>query len=53
MVRNQLLIYTEELSDVQSYVNAAMASDNYVEPSPTASAYIIYRQLFKEPKSPV
>ena len=34
---------------VQSYVNAAMASDNYVEPT----LYIIYRQLFEELKSPV
>jgi len=53
MIRNQLLMYTEELSDVQSYVNAAMASDNYVEPAPTVSPYIIYRQLFEELKSPV
>ena len=37
MVRNQLLMYTEALSDVQSYVNVAMTSDNCVEPTPTAS----------------
>jgi len=53
MVRNQLLMYTEALSDVQPYVNAAMASENYVEPAPNASPYIIYRQLFEELKSPL
>jgi hypothetical protein len=49
----QLLMNTEALSDVQAYVNAAMASDNYVEPAPTASRSIIYRQLFEELKLPV
>ena len=52
MIRNQLLIYTEALSDVHSYVKAAMASENFVEPNPTASPYVIYRQLFEELKSP-
>ena len=52
MVRNQLLMYTEALSDVQTYVNVAMVSDNYVEPAPNASAYIIYRRLFEDLKSP-
>ena len=42
-------MYIEALNDAQSYVNAAMASDNYVEPAPTASPYI-YRQLFEELK---
>jgi hypothetical protein len=46
-------MYTEALSDVQSYIIAAMASDNYVEPTPTASPYIIYHQFFEELKSPV
>ena len=53
MVRKQLLMYTEALSDVQSYVNAAMASDSYVEPTPTASKSTIYRQIFEELKTPV
>ena len=53
MVTNQLLVYTETLGDVQTYVNAAMVSDSYVEPAPTAPRYIIYRQLFEELNSPV
>ena len=32
MITNQLIVYTEPLGDVQAYVNAAMASDGYVEP---------------------
>ena len=46
-------MYTETLGDVQAYVNAAMASDSYVERAPTSSRSIIYRQLFEELKSPV
>jgi len=53
MITNKLLMYTEALSDVQAYVHAAMASENYVEPAPTASISVIYRQLFEELKSPV
>ena len=53
MIRNQLLVYTEASSDVQYYVNTAMTSDNYIEPAPTASPHVIYRQLFEELKSPV
>ena len=41
MIRNQLRLYIEALSDVQSYVKVTMASDNYVEPSPTAHKSII------------
>jgi len=52
MVRNQLLMYTEALGDVHSYVTAAMASDNYVEPAPTAYISVVYRQLYEELKSP-
>jgi hypothetical protein len=37
MMKIQLLIYTEALSDVLSYVNAAIASENFVETHPTAS----------------
>ena len=46
-------MYTEAMDDVHAYVNAAMACCNYVEPAPTASKSIIYRQLFEELKSPV
>jgi len=54
MIMNQLLMYTEEaLGDVHVYVNVAMVSSNYVEPAPTSSKSIIYRQLFDELKSPV
>jgi hypothetical protein len=31
-----MLMYTVALSDVQTYVNVAMSSKNYVEPAPTA-----------------
>ena len=41
------------LSDIQAYVNATMASSNYVEPAPTASKSVTYSQLFEELKSPV
>ena len=47
MIRNQMLMYTEALGDVQDYVNVAMASDNYVERAPTASRSVTYRQLFE------
>ena len=49
MIRNQLIMYTETLMDV----NAVMGSENFVEPAPTASPYVIYRQNFEELKSPV
>ena len=52
MIRNQLLVYTEASSNVQSYANAAMTWDNYIEPAPTASPHVIYGQLFEELKSP-
>ena len=47
MIKYKLLMYTEALSDVEAYVNAAMAPDNYVEPAPTASRSSIYRQHFE------
>jgi hypothetical protein len=53
MIPNQLFMYTEALADVHAFVNLSMASCNYVEPTPTASKSIIYRQLFDELKSPV
>jgi hypothetical protein len=52
MIRNQLLMYAEASGDVLSYVNAAMTSDNYIEPAPTAPPHVLYRQLFEELKSP-
>jgi hypothetical protein len=41
-------MYIEALDGVHAYVNAPMACGNYVEPAPTASKSIIYRQLFDE-----
>ena len=52
MVTNHLLMNTAAMGDVHAYVNAGMASDNYVEPAPPASRSIIYSQLF-ELRSPV
>jgi len=46
-------MYTDALKYVEAYVNAAIASDNYVEPSPTACRSVIYHQLFEELKSPI
>jgi hypothetical protein len=53
MIRKQMSMYTEALSDVQAYVNTAMTSENYVEPAPTACSSVIYRQLFEELRLPV
>ena len=53
MITNTLFMHTEALGDVHACVNAALASYNYVEPTPTASKSIIYRQLLDELKSPV
>ena len=53
MITNHLFMYTEALGNVHAYVNAAMASCNYVQPTPTSSKSIIYRQLFDELKSHV
>ena len=52
-ITNQFVVYTDVLGDVQAYVNAAMASDSYVEPVPTSSRSIIYPQLFDDFKFPV
>jgi len=46
-------MYIEALVDIQAYVNVAMASGNYVDPAPTASKSVIYRQLIEDLKSPV
>jgi len=53
MITDQLVVYNEALSDVEDYVNAAMALENNVEPDPTAFKSDIYRELFEELKSPV
>ena len=53
MIMNTLFMYTEALGDVHVYVNATVVSCNYIEPAPTASKSIIYRQLFDELKSSV
>ena len=52
VVTNQLPMYTAALGDIHAYVNAAMASDNYVEPALIASRSINCSQLFEELKSP-
>ena len=52
MIMNQLFMYTNALGDVHSYVNTTITSCDYIEPAPTASKSIIYRQLFDELKSP-
>jgi hypothetical protein len=51
MVHNQLIRYTEALSDVMTYVSSVLQSTTYVEPSPTANKAIMYYQLFEELKS--
>jgi hypothetical protein len=51
MVHNQLLSYTEALSDLMTYVSSALQSSTYVEPSPTANKSILYYQMFEELKS--
>ena len=53
MITNQLIVYTEALGDLQAYLYASMASHGYVDPAPTSSKSIIYRQLFVELKSPI
>lgn len=53
MASNMLTLYTEALNDVKIYVIAAMASDNYVESTPTSFKYVIYRQMFEDLKSPM
>ena len=52
-ITKQLNIYTEALLDIRAYVNAAMASCDYIVLPITTSKSIIYRQLFEELKSPM
>jgi len=53
IIMNQLSMYTEALGDVHAYVNTTITSCNYIEPTPSASKSINYRQVFDELKSPV
>lgn len=53
VVQNQLNAYTVSLPDVLAYVNVALTSINYVEPTPNASKHISYTQLFEELKMPL
>ena len=38
MIGYYMIMYSEAISDVRAYVNAAMTSDNYVERAPTESS---------------
>jgi hypothetical protein len=51
MLQNQLTYYTLALPDLLNYVAKALPSTVYVEPSPDASNFILYYQLFDELKS--
>jgi len=51
IVQNQLTSFTLALPDVMIYVIAALSSDTYIEPAPTASKSILYPQLFEELKT--
>jgi len=47
MVENQLLNYSEAMSDVINYVLTTLNSTSFVEPSANASKNILYYQLTK------
>ena len=51
MIQNQLIKYTEAMSDVINYVLTAIGSTSYVESPANASKNILYYQLFKEIKT--
>jgi len=51
MVQNQLIKYTEAMSDVMNYVISALSSSTYVEPSADANKNFLYYQLFDELKT--
>jgi len=51
MIQNQLIKYTEAMSDVINYVLTALGSTSYVEPPANASENILYFQLFEEIKT--
>jgi len=47
VIQNQLNVYTVSLTDIITYVNVALTSINYVEPTLNASTHISYTQLFE------
>jgi len=51
MVENQLLKYSEAMSDVMNYVLTTLNSTSYVEPSANASKNFLYYQLYEEMKT--
>ena len=51
MVQNQLIKYTEAMSDVMNYVLSSIRSNTYVEASSDANKNILYYQLFEELKA--
>ena len=51
MIRNQLIRYTEAMSDVINYALTVIGSTSYVEPPADANKNILYYQLFEEIKS--
>jgi len=53
LVQNQLNAYTVSLPGVLAYVNVALTSINYAEPTPNVSTHISYTQLFEELKMPL
>ena len=53
VVQNQLNAYTASLPGVLAYVNVALTSINYVNPTLNASTHISYIQLFEELKMPL
>ena len=51
MIQNQLMFYTDAMTDVIDYINTAHDSVTFVVPSSTANKSINYYQLFEEIKS--
>ena len=51
MVKNQLIKYTEAMSDLMNYVLSSISSNTYVEPPSDANKNILFYQLFEELKA--
>jgi len=51
MVENQLIKYSEAMSDVMNYVLATLNSTSFVEPSANAIKNVLYYQLYEELKT--
>ena len=51
MIQNQLMFYTDAMTDVIAYINTAHDSVTLAEPPATANKSINYYQLFEEIKS--